>query len=91
MARPAETDRNKKLDTLQGSTSVIGIDDLIQLLNSPKRLTWLRFYTGFISGVGGVLGAAVVIVILGLAVRYLGGVPWFGNLIREIGNAARAK
>ncbi|MCC7289265.1 hypothetical protein IT414_02665 [bacterium] len=80
-----------KIEELQHSSAKLGVDELIEVLNSPKRLAWLNFYTGFLKGAGGVLGAAVVLVLLGLAVRYLGGVPWIGELIRQIGQAAKIK
>lgn len=79
--------RINDIKQLSRSGSVVGVDELIDLLNSPKRLGWLRFYGGLMAGIGGVIGAAVVIVLLGVAVKYLGGVPWIGNLLHQISTA----
>lgn len=79
------------VDKLHKSSAKLGIDDLVSLLNSPKRLTWLNFYTGFLRGVGSVLGAAITLVIVGLMVQYLGGIPWLGDLLSKIGQAAKVK
>lgn len=84
----AKNSREAALDKLSGHTQVIGLNDLIEILNSPKRLGWLKFYSGLMTGVGATLGAAIIVVLLAVAVKYLGGVPWIGNLLHEISNAA---
>jgi len=83
--------RAAELQKLSGSGSVIAIDDLVDLLNSPRRIAWLRFYSGVMAGAGGVVGAAAVLILLGLAARYLGGIPWIGHLFSQIRDAARSK
>lgn len=70
---------------------MVGVDELVSLLNSPRRIAWLRFYGGVMAGAGGVLGAAIVLILLGLAARYLGGIPWIGHLLSQIRDATRAK
>ncbi len=83
-------ERLNEIKQLSKSSSIVGVDELIDLLNSPKRLGWLRFYGGFMAGVGGVIGAALVIVLLGFAVKHLGGVPWIGDLLNQISNATHS-
>ena len=83
--------RNDQIDKLAGGTSVVGVDELITLLNSPKRIAWLRFYGGMMAGAGGVLGAAIILIIIGLAAKHLGGIPWIGDFVHQISNAARTK
>ena len=83
--------RSNQIDKLSGSSSVLGVEELINLLNSPRRIAWLRFYGGVMAGAGGVVGAAAVLILLGLGTRYLGGIPWIGHLFQQIRDAAKAK
>ncbi len=70
------------------SADKVSMKEFIELLNSPGRLTWLNFSTGFIRGFAGAIGAAVAMVALGLAVTYLGGVPLLGKFISNVAAAA---
>lgn len=83
MAKP-----KSQLDHAQGAASKVSFDDFIEMLNSPKRLAWLNFYTGFVRGLASVIGAAIAIVLIGLAVTYLGGIPLIGEFIKQVGQAA---
>ena len=67
--------------------SKVGMRDFIQLMNSPGRLAWLNIYAGFMRGIGGVIGAAVAILAIGLAVNYLGGIPVIGKFISNLAAA----
>jgi hypothetical protein len=51
---------------------------------------WLNFKSGFVRGFAGVFGAAVAILIIGLMVTYLGGIPFVGGFIKQIGDAVKA-
>jgi len=80
-----------QIEQLQHSSRKLGVDELIEVLNSPKRLVWLNFYTGFMKGAGGVLGAAFMLVLIGFALQYLGGVPVIGQFINSIAQAAKVQ
>ncbi len=87
----SKSKRAQNIDKLARSTSIVGINELIELLNSPKRLGWLRFYGGLMAGAGGVLGAAVILVLLGFIAQHTGGLPWINHIFRQISNAAQSK
>lgn len=87
----SKNNNRSKIENLPGGVGLVGLDDLVQLLDRPGRLAWLRFLGGVMSGAGYLAGAALMLVLLSLAVKHLGGVPWIGDLIRQIGNAAKAK
>ncbi len=78
----------KELKAASKAGAKVGMDEFIELLNNPRRLAWLNFYTGFIRGLASVVGAAIAIVLIGAAVAYLGGIPLIGEFIKKIGEAA---
>ncbi len=42
------------------------------------------FLVGFASGIGGVLGAALIIILLGFLVSKLGTIPFIGEILQKI-------
>ena len=66
-----------------------GLDAINELLNSPAKLFWLNFRTGFTRGLAGAFGAAVAIVIIGFLVTQFGGAPLIGEFLQKIGAAAK--
>ncbi len=80
--------QTKELKTAAKAGSKVGMNEFVELLNSPGRLTWLNLHTGFVRGFGAAIGAAAALVALGLAVTYLGGVPILGKFISNIAAAA---
>ena len=80
--------RTTELKTAAKAGSKVGMNEFVELLNSPGRLTWLNLHTGFVRGFGGAIGAAVALVALGVAVTYLGGLPFIGKFINNIATAA---
>ena len=72
-------------------TEDISIDSVLELTQNPHKLAWINFKAGFLRGLGGILGAAVAVVLIGFLVAYLGGIPWIGSIIQKIGEAARIK
>lgn len=78
----------EELKAASKTASKATMEDFIDLLNSPSRLAWLNFYAGMFRGAGVVIGGAVALVALGLAVTYLGGVPILGKFISNIAAAA---
>ena len=82
MPKPANKDTAKVADSL-------GLDNINELLGDSKKLWWLNFKTGLIRGFGGVLGAALAIVIIGFLVAQLGGLPLIGEFFKKIGEATK--
>lgn len=66
----------------------IGLDQVNELLANERKLTWLNIKVGMLRGFGGVLGAALAILLIGFLVSKLGGLPLIGDFIRSIGEAA---
>jgi hypothetical protein len=66
------------------------LDSILDILKNKKKLMWLNFKSGFVRGFAGVFGAAVAILIIGLMVTYLGGIPFVGGFIKQIGDAVKA-
>ncbi len=85
---PQSEAQTKELKEAAKAGSKVGMKEFVDLLNSPGRLAWLNFHTGFVRGFGGAIGAAAALVALGLAVTYLGGLPVIGRFINDIGAAA---
>ncbi len=69
----------------------LGLEQINELLGNKKKLWWLNFQTGFIRGFAGVLGAAVVIVLIGFLVTVLGGLPYIGHFLQKIAEAMQAQ
>lgn len=83
-----KSEQSRELEAAALASSKVSMRDFVEMLNSPKRLAWLNFYTGFIRGLASVVGAAIAIVLIGAAVAYLGGIPLIGEFIQKIGEAA---
>ncbi len=69
------------------ATNALALDAIAELLHSPRRLFWLNLKTGFIRGFGGVLGAAVAVVLIGILVAIFGGLPYIGGVVKSIEQA----
>jgi hypothetical protein len=82
---------NKQTQSARQITDSLALNEINELIHNKKKLWWLNFQTGFIRGGAAVIGAAVVIVIIGLMVTYFGGLPIIGNFIHKIGEAAQTK
>lgn len=83
-----------KKNSSQTNTELIaslGLEQINELLANKKKLWWLNFQTGFVRGFAGVLGAAVVIVIIGFLVTIFGGLPYIGHILQQIATAAQVK
>lgn len=65
------------------------LDSILDIVRDKKKLMWLNFKSGFVRGFAGVFGAAIAILIIGLMVTYLGGIPIIGEFINQIGEAVK--
>ena len=88
---PNQNQKNKSKDPARATVQLSGFDEMMTLINTPHKLAWLRFYSGLMGGIGATLGAAFALVLLGFAIKHLGGVPWIGDLLHQIGNAAQVQ
>lgn len=68
-------------------TDSIGLDQINDLLANQRKLTWLNIKVGMLRGFGGVIGAALAILLIGFLVAKLGGLPIIGDFLQKIGNA----
>ncbi len=85
MANKQSPDANKEI------IASLGLEQINELLGNKKKLWWLNFQTGFVRGFAGVLGAAVIIVLIGFLVTVFGGLPYIGHILQQIGAATQAK
>lgn len=60
----------------------------VAIMNSPRRNIWMNFLAGVARGVGMVVGATLIGVLLTLflkqAFRHAGGVPWVGTEVKQV-------
>lgn len=68
---------------------ILSLDGIMEILASPRKLFWLNFKAGFVRGFAGILGAALAIILVGLMVTNLGGLPIIGEFIKQIGSAVK--
>jgi len=85
VANKQSPDANKEI------IASLGLEQINELLGNKKKLWWLNFQTGFVRGFAGVLGAAVIIVLIGFLVTVFGGLPYIGHILQQIGAATQAK
>lgn len=52
--------------------------------NKPKELIWRAFLVGLLSGLGATVGVAVILAVLGLIVKKLGGIPVIGDWLNNV-------
>lgn len=69
----------------------IGLDQINELLANQRKLTWMNIKVGMLRGFGGVIGAALAILIIGFLVTELGGLPIIGEFLHKIGSAANVQ
>lgn len=62
------------------------IDDYIDLLGNTRRQIKGAFIRGIFTGLGGVLGATVVVAIVVWILHLLGGIPVVGEFLQGAGN-----
>lgn len=80
--------KEKKYKNIQ-EQDLVSLDGILEILKDKRKLLWLNFKAGFIRGVGGVLGAAIAIVLIGFLVTKLGGIPVIGEFFKQIGDAVK--
>ena len=66
----------------------LGLDQVNELLSNDKKLYWMNIKVGILRGFGGVLGAALAILLIGFLVSKFGGAPVIGEFIHKVGQAA---
>ena len=79
-----------KKDDVTDAARVAGLfssTEFVELLHNRRKFAFLNFRAGLYRGVGGVIGAALAIVLLGYLVYLLGGVPLIGTFFRDIQNS----
>lgn len=69
---------------------VLSLDGVLDIIKNPKKFYYLNLKAGIIRGFGGVLGAALAIILIGLLVTYLGGIPIIGDFIKQVADATKS-
>jgi hypothetical protein len=82
MARDEGTDYERLGKTVE----TLLVKDYIHVLGSTRRQIWGSFVRGVFTGLGGVIGATLVVALLLVVLRYLGGAPVVGHVFQSIGD-----
>ena len=61
------------------------VKDYLYYIGSTRRQIWAAFLRGIFMGLGGVIGATLVVAILLFILHQLGGLPLLGPLFQNIG------
>ncbi len=75
---PEEREKLKKIDQL--------ISAIDKTYHHPGNLAARGFLMGMASGLGATLGVAIVVSLIGLLIRWLGGLPVVGDWFLDISN-----
>jgi len=67
------------------------VKDYLYYIGSTRRQIWSAFLRGVFLGLGGVVGATLVVALLLFILHQLGGVPVLGPLFQGIGNYIHTK
>lgn len=62
------------------------VTDYVELLRSTKRQIWSSFVRGIFAGLGGVIGASLVVALLLWILHLAGGAPFIGHYIQNVTN-----
>lgn len=79
----------KKNNDVADAAKVAGLfssTEFVELLHNRRKFAFLNFRAGLYRGIGGIVGAALAIVLLGYLVYLIGGVPLIGTFFRDIQN-----
>ncbi len=68
----------------------LGLDQVNELLSNEKKLYWMNVKVGMLRGFGGVLGAALAILLIGFLVAKFGGIPIIGDFLHKLSSASGA-
>lgn len=91
MTRPSSVRQQPNMvNKTAKAAAKVSFEDFINLLNSPQRLAMLNLRAGFWRGIGLTIGAAVVVVMVGFLVYFMGGLPYIGDFLRQIDNALKS-
>ena len=60
------------------------VSDYIHLLGSTRKQIWGSFVRGIFAGLGGVIGASLVVALLLILLNFLGGAPLIGHFFQNI-------
>lgn len=73
------------------TSEAVALQRLVELTHNKKKLMKINLWIGFWRGIGGVIGVTVFVIILSVALRYLGGVPWLGDFVEQVNQAAQTQ
>ena len=56
-----------------------------RVYHRPGQIVWRGFLIGLASGAGGVVGAVLIVILIGFLIRWLGGLPVIGEWLINVG------
>lgn len=89
--RNPDPDTGVNYETLGRAVEEALVKDYIYILHSTRRQIWSAFVRGVFAGFGSVVGATLVVALVLALLQSLGGAPFIGHYLREIGQAIQTK
>lgn len=72
-------------------TESMGLDEFLELIQSPWRIFWMNFVAGMIRGIGALIGAAVVIALIGWILSKVISLPLIGEKLEPYIHQAQSE
>ena len=72
-------------------TESMGLDEFLELIQSPWRIFWMNFVAGMIRGIGALIGAAVVIALIGWLLSKVISLPLIGEKLEPYIHQAQSE
>lgn len=65
------------------------LSEYIHLIDSPREMIWRSFVRGVFGGLGGVVGATVMVALLVFLLQHFGGLPFIGHYFQTLGRSLK--
>lgn len=79
---------HKKQAKPSALAEALGLDQVNELLTNERKLYWMNIKVGMLRGFGGVLGAAIALLLIGFLIAKFGGLPYIGEFLHKLGAAS---
>lgn len=87
MAKPA---RQVDYEKLGRNFEDVVVKNYVEFHNTGRQI-WLSFIKGIFAGLGGVIGATVMVAILLAVLHRLGGLPVIGHYLNNVGQTIQQR
>jgi hypothetical protein len=93
LGKPKNPDPQTGVDyeTLGRAVETALVKDYVYILHSTRRQIWSSFIRGVFAGLGGVIGATLVVTVLIALLGWLGALPGIGHFFQQLGTQINTK